>query len=101
MKRKKWTKEEDARLVKLISENVGNLQKAFRLFSEEYPDRTAEAASYRWYAVLRLDNNVRVCFVTVGKKAKHANRKIVNTVKRKDSITKTLWNKLLKLLSLS
>lgn len=98
---KRWTKEEDARLVELISENVGNLQKAFRLFSAEYPNRTVEAASYRWYAILRLDNNVRVCFVTVGKKAKHANRKIVNTVKRKDSITKTLWNKLLKLLSLS
>lgn len=67
VKRNAWTKEEDDALVKVISENLDNLQEAFRIFHKKNPKRSVEAISTRWYSYLRVDNNVKVCFMAANK----------------------------------
>lgn len=79
MARNLWTKEEDDRLIALVSENLKCINNAFITFHEEFPHRTKEAARFRWYGVLRLRNNVNVCFTISNKK------------KKEHSIWKKLW----------
>lgn len=69
-KNKKWTAEEDAELVALLSENKDNFQKAFREFHIRHRSRSIQATAQRWYGVLRLRNDVNVCLMTMGNKPK-------------------------------
>lgn len=89
-----WTKEEDERLLALISENVGNLSKAFHLFKEEYPTRTLSAIQTRWYTVLRPDNNTRVCFATAKKHRVSIKPSAVDFTSEK--VKKGIWGRVLK-----
>ena len=82
----KWTKEEDARLVAIISENSNNFSKAFKLFAEEYPHRSIGATQIRWYSKLRKDNNTKVCMSSFRKTTSNLSEKIANF---------SIWNKIL------
>lgn len=95
--KKRWTKEEDDRLIAVISENSGNLRHAFKLFSDE-SGRTINAVSFRWYGVLRLRNDVNVCLLTIDKKHKHINSKIVTPGCNSYKMKRGLWNKLINLI---
>ncbi len=83
----KWSKEEDERLIAIISEKKCKLQEAFRVFHKEYPERTIKAISARWYEVLRRNNNVNVCLVNVTKPSKEDNKE-----------RKSLWKRIVNLL---
>lgn len=98
MRATKWTQEEDNRLIALISENSGNLEKAFRLFAEESSIRTFRATRFRWYGVLRRRNDVKVCMVTIDKKHRHINRKIIHTANSTEKLNRGIWRRLLNLI---
>lgn len=64
-----YTKEEDAVILKCVSENSGNLTQAFRKASELI-DRTPAAIQFRWREHLKKRE---VAFLTVGVNVKNFN----------------------------
>lgn len=96
----RWSEAEDRRLIALVSENAGNLSEAFRLFSEEFPARSFKAVMLRWYGVIRKRPNVNVCLLTIDKKHKHLNSKIIKTPVTSHRMKKSIWRQILNLLGL-
>lgn len=96
----RWSEAEDRRLIALVSENAGNLSEAFRLFSEEFPARSFKAVMLRWYGVIRKRPNVNVCLLTIDKKHKHLNSKIIKTPVTSHRMRKSVWRQILNLLGL-
>ena len=94
----KWTEEEDSRLIAIISENAGNISQAFRLFAEEYPHRSFSAAQFRWYGVLRHRNGINVCMLTIDRKHKHVNSKIVSSQTNTNKLKRGVWDRVLDLI---
>ena len=102
MTRKRYTKEEDDRIMEVIQENPENLQKAFRILSEEL-NRSIRALTNRWYMVLNNHESPKyrgtTCFMTISKRKKFVNRKTFNTPSEKVKKNSTsIWTKILKLL---
>lgn len=64
-----YTKEEDAVILQCVSENSGNLTRAFKKASELI-DRTPAAIQFRWRGHLKKRE---VAFLTVGVNAKNFN----------------------------
>ena len=94
----RWAQEEDDRLVAIISENAGNLSNAFRLFSDEFPHRTPSAAAFRWYGVLRRRNDVKVCMVTIDRKHRYFNKKVIHNAHSTEKLNRGIWRKFLNLI---
>lgn len=90
----KWSQEEDERLLALISENQGNLQKAFRLFHEEFPIRTVKATNFRWYGVLRLRNTTNVCMLTAQKEDKEVSSETPEVDYDEEESSLSLWERI-------
>lgn len=102
MNKKRWTTEEESRLLALIEENPWNLKEAFRAFQQEYPERTLNAITFKWYGDMAKRNNVNTCMILLGKRHKLTNKKniykgVLSSPKRS---TKSIWNKVLKMLGL-
>ena len=93
----KWSQEENLRLQQLVSENGGNLMNAFRIFNEEYPDRTLKAALEHWY-FLKKTSNLNVCMITIDKRHKHVNGKNVRSYTTQSQMRPSLWNRILNLI---
>lgn len=93
-KNKRWTDEEDARLLKQINAFPQNLSKCFNIVSE-VTGRSPGACAARWYTVLSKREDVHL-FFTASEKHISVNRK--NGVGRKN--TKSIWRRLLRLLGL-
>lgn len=70
---RKWTKEEDERLLKQIRVFPQNLTKCFMVVGEEI-DRTSIACAARWYTTLSKDPK-NMCFFTASPKHVSKNRK--------------------------
>ena len=49
MKNKRWTEEENNRLIALIEENPHNIREALRRFIAECPERILSNVQYKWY----------------------------------------------------
>lgn len=98
MRAAKWTQEEDNRLIALISENSGNLENAFRLFAEESSIRTLPATRFRWYGVLRRRNDVKVCMVTIDRKHRYFNKKVIYNTHFTEKLNRGIWRKFLNLI---
>ena len=79
---RRYTEEENLKIIKKISENPSNLSRCFEELAVEL-GRTPIAIKYRWYQVLSLreESKANTIFFTLGKKRKLLNRK----VERKDS----------------
>lgn len=101
MTRKKWTKEEDDRLIKAVSENSGNIQQVFRMLAEEL-GRTRGAVEIRWYGVLNNPNHPKyrgtACFITISRKKRLINNKIESSKRVSIPHRVSLWNRILKLI---
>lgn len=69
-----YTKEEDAVILKCVSENSGNLTQAFKKASEMI-DRTPAAIQFRWREHLKKRE---VAFLTVGVNVKNFNNSDVS-----------------------
>lgn len=98
MTRKRWTREEDDRIIEKVNDESVNLSKAFRELSTEI-DRTVEAITYRWYAVLNNPEHSKyrgtTCFVTICRKQNMHNRKILrenSPIGVAKPTKKSLWN---------
>lgn len=70
---RRWTSEEDARLLQQIKVFPQNLSKCFNIVSEVI-DRTPTACAARWYTVLSKDP-ANAAFLTVSSRHKILNRK--------------------------
>lgn len=95
----KWTEEEDERLLTLISENGGNITNAFRVFAEEYPQRTPNAIQFRWYGTLKKRSTTNVCMIMLDNKHKYINGKNAPKIpNKKNNLKKNLWRKIVNLI---
>lgn len=97
MQNKRWTKEEDDRLIKIISHNPQNLVEAFRQASIILV-RSEKAISERWYKTLAKKSNT--CFITIGSKTVNRNRKVVS-INTTDNTTQnkiSKWRRILNIL---
>ena len=96
---KKWTKKEEAALLKLIEAHPNNFEDAYRIHAENY-NRTTEAVRDYFYRY-RKQEDAKVCMIVVGKNKRNSpNRKNINanthgeTVKVKQS----KWRRILDIL---
>lgn len=88
--KKKWTKKEEAALLKLIEAHPNNFEDAYRIHAENY-DRTAEAVR-DYFCRYRRQEDAKVCMLVMGKHRRNSpNRKNIHdkthgeTVKTKQS----------------
>lgn len=102
MARKKWTEQEDDRVIEALSEDSSNLRKVFRILAEEL-DRTPSAVELRWYMVLNNPEHPKyrgtACFMTISKNSRSVNKKIADnnsTLHHNNS----LWHRILKMMKL-
>lgn len=74
---RRYTEEEDLKIIKKVNENPLNLTQCFKELAIEL-GRTPGAIHYRWYRVLsvREESKANTVFFTLGKKRKLLNRKI-------------------------
>lgn len=86
---KKWTEEEDARLLQQVRAFPQNLNKCFLIVSQVI-DRTPGAVANHWYTVVSKRPDV-VCFFTASPKHVSRNRKNGEGVES----TRTIWQRLL------
>lgn len=92
-KYKRWTKEEEERLLQQVRTFPQNLTKCFFIVSEVI-DRTPGAISQHWYSTLSKRPDV-VCFFTASQDTLSKNRKNSEGVKCKRNI----WQRLLTIIS--
>lgn len=97
---KKWTKEEEELLVKTVKANFHNLSKAFREVANQI-GRSEYAVTLHWYRKTRLS---ATCFVAVSQESKIPNGKNYvpecGHTKTPNTSTKSLWERIKKLLKL-
>lgn len=74
---RRYTEEENLKIIKKISENPSNLSKCFEELSIEL-GRTPQAIKTKWYQCLSLreESKANTVFFTLGKKRKLLNRKV-------------------------
>mgnify|MGYP005850259757 CR=1 FL=1 len=89
---KKWTEEEELRLIRQVRAFPQNLNKCFLLVSEEL-ERTPAAVSAHWYSVTSKRSDV-LCFFTASETHISKNRKNADGVPS----TTSIWKKFLKIL---
>lgn len=98
MNNRKWTREEDDRIIEVINDESLNLSAAFRLLAREL-NRSFSAVSYRWYAVLNNPEHKyyrgTTCFITICRKQALINKKIALQEKPK-KVKKSVWLSVLK-----
>lgn len=89
---KKWTEEEEQRLIRQVRAFPQNLNKCFLLVSEEL-ERTPAAVSAHWYSVTSKRSDV-LCFFIASETHISKNRKNTDGVPS----TTSIWKKFLKIL---
>lgn len=94
MSRKRYTKAEDALIIKCVKEHPNNLIAGFRELSRQI-DRTPKSISLRWYYISK-HGNVGNVFFLLSSKVGIKNRKNTNSITR--TVGATIWNKLLRIL---
>lgn len=87
---KRWTKEEDDRLLKQVKAFPQNLHKCFVIVAEEL-GRTEGGVAGRWYTKLSQDQS-NLCFFTASPKHVSKNRKNGEGKECKMSIWRRLVN---------
>ena len=94
---KRWTNDEEQVVINQVKANPQNLTKAFFLASEII-HRSPNSIALRWY--LELKEKSGIVFMTCSGKKTIANRKSVreNTTCEETKVTKSIWNKIIKLL---
>lgn len=90
---KKWTAEEDERILQQVRAFPQNLTKCFLIVSEVL-DRTPGAVANRWYTVVSKKPNA-TCFFTASPKHISKNRKNGEGV----ASTMSIWKKLLRIIN--
>lgn len=88
--RKKWTMEEDNRLLRHVKARPQNLHKCFLMVAEE-TGRTEGAVANRWYSKVSKDPR-NLCFFTASPKHVSKNRKNGAGVEANTSIWRRLIN---------
>lgn len=89
---KKWTEEEEQRLIRQVRAFPQNLNKCFLIVSEEI-ERSPAAVASHWYSVTSKRSDV-LCFFTASETHISKNRKNTDGVPSATSI----WKKFLKIL---
>ena len=89
---KKWTEDEEQRLIRQVRAFPQNLNKCFLLVSEEL-GRTPAAVSAHWYSVTSKRSDV-LCFFTASETHISKNRKNADGIPS----TTSIWKKFLKIL---
>ena len=89
---KKWTEDEEQRLIRQVRAFPQNLNKCFLIVSEEI-ERTQTAVASHWYSVTSKRPDV-ICFFTTSTKYVAKNRKNGEGVPS----TTSIWKKFLKIL---
>ena len=92
--RKKWTQQEDERLLRQVKAFPQNLAKCFLIVSEEI-DRTQGAVANHWYTKLSKDPEA-LCFFTASQCHISKNRK--NGMGEPSTVR--IWRRLLRILGL-
>ncbi len=87
---KKWTEDEEQRLIRQVRAFPQNLNKCFLIVSEEI-ERTPAAVASHWYSVTSKRPEI-ICFFTASSKHIALNRKNGKGV----SSTESIWRKLLR-----
>lgn len=90
---KKWTEEEEQRLIRQVRAFPQNLNKCFLIVSEEI-ERTPAAVASHWYSVTSKRPEV-ICFFTASAKHVAKNRKNGEGIPSTESI----WRKLLRVVN--
>lgn len=99
---KRWTDEEDARLIEAIQGNAFNLSKVFKDLAKEL-GRTETSVSLRWYKVLNNLDHPKyargISFVIINKKKLLKNSKVYTdkSKNKPERVKVSLWRKFLKL----
>ena len=88
---KKWTREEDLRLLKQVQAFPQNLHKCFVIVAEEL-GRTESGVAGRWYNKVSKDTNNATCFFTASPKHVARNRKNGDGSTSNQSIWRRLLN---------
>jgi len=91
-KNRKWTAEEDSKLLAQVKANPQNLTKCFLAASMEI-DRSPHACASRWYLVVSKDPK-NAAFLTVSIKHKCLNRKNG----KGEPVKKSIFKKILEIL---
>ena len=93
-----YTLEEDNVILDCIKRHPQNLREAFAKASRILENRSEMSIKIRWARYLSKKEN-NTCFITLGKKTKNINRKIVrfNSSDNTETIKISIWNKILKL----
>ena len=89
---KKWTAEEEKRLLQQVSASPQNLTKCFLAVSESI-GRTPQAVANHWYTVVSKKPNA-TCFFTASPKTVSRNRKNGEGVES----TRSIWQRLMSIL---
>ncbi len=89
---KKWTEEEEQRLIRQVRAFPQNLNKCFLIVSEEI-ERSPAAVASHWYSVTSKRSDV-LCFFTASETHISKNRKNTDGVPS----TTSIWKKFLKIL---
>lgn len=91
-KGKRWTVQEENRLIKQIEARPQNLQYCFTIVAEEL-GRTTTGVAAHWYAKTSKDSK-RICFFTASKNRVSKNRKNGEG----EAAPRTLWDKMISLI---
>jgi hypothetical protein len=91
-KARKWTQEEESRLLRQVRAFPQNLHKCFVIVSEEL-DRTPGAVANHWYTVTSKRSD-SLCFFTASEKYVSKNRK--NGMGNES--TPSIWRRLLRII---
>lgn len=93
---KRYTEEEDSRIIEVISNNPHNLTDCFKLLSAEL-GRSCKSIHNRWYNTLRKRE---ACFITYGKSTVSTNSKVIKKSSKVQSkkVKLNLWQRILKIL---
>lgn len=89
---KKWTTEEEKRLLQQVSASPQNLTKCFLAVSESI-GRTLQAVANHWYTVVSKKPNV-TCFFTASPKTVSRNRKNGEGI----GSTRSIWQRLMSII---
>ena len=101
--RRRWTKEEDERLVQVIKDHPHNRTEAFTIASTIL-NRTVSAISQRWYNVLSNPESTKYtgcCFTMLGEASSLVNRSMITPKVVPMDHKPSIWYRIKKLLGIN